>query len=167
MVMKTSRWMVAAVALGIAWAIAAAQPPASGDDADALLKQALRYGDLYNWSDAAPLFAKAEQIYAQRGDSRNALYSRLGRIRSTMEQLSLPEISEQLGDELDRNPLLRRDKELRLFSLIVRGDIDAELDAAPMRRDWEAALKIAQELGDKKWQNRASGEIGFSMFLEG
>jgi len=167
MVMKTSGWMVAAVALGIAWAIAAAQPPASGDDADALLKQALRYGDLYNWSDAAPLFAKAEQIYTRRGDRRDALYARLGRIRSTMEQRSLPEMSEQLGDELDQDPLLRTDDELRLFCLIVRGDIDAELDAAPMRRDWEAALKLAQTRGDKKWQNRANGEIGFSMFLEG
>jgi CHAT domain-containing protein len=165
--MKTSRLIVATIALGTVCAIAAVQPPTSGEDPDALLKQAVRYGDLYNWSDAGPLFAKAEQIYMQRGDSRNALYARFGRIRSTMEQLSLPEISEQLGDELDQNPLLRVDNQLRLFCLIVRGDIDAELDAAPMRRDWEAALKIAQELGDKKWQNRASGEIGFSMFLEG
>jgi CHAT domain-containing protein len=165
--MKTNRWMVATVALAIVWSMADAQPPASTHDADASLKQALRYGDLYNWSDAAPLFAKAEQIYTLRGNSRDALYARLGRIRSTMEQLSLPEISEQLGDELDQNPLLRADDELRLFCLIVRGDIDAELDAAPMRRDWEAALKLAQTLGDKKWQNRANGEIGFSMFLEG
>lgn len=167
MVMKTSRWMVVILALGIVGAVADAQQPPSGDDPDALLKQALRYGDLYNWSDAAPLFRKAEQIYAQRGDTRNALYARLGTIRSTMEQLSLPEISEQLGDELDQNPLLRSDDELRLFSLVVRGDIDGELDAAPMRRDWEAALQIAQKLGNRKWQNRASGEIGFSMFLEG
>ena len=165
--MKTSRWMVVVLALGIVGAIAGAQQPPSGDDPDALLKQALRYGDLYNWSDAAPLFRKAEQIYAERGDTRNALYARLGTIRSTMEQLSLPEISEQLGDELDQNPLLRSDDELRLFSLVVRGDIDGELDAAPMRRDWEAVLEVAQKLGDKKWQNRASGEIGFSMFLEG
>lgn len=165
--MKTSRVIIATVALGIVCALCDAQQLSSGDNPDALLKQALRYGDLYNWSDAAPLFAEAEQIYTQRGDGRNALYARLGRIRSTMEQLSLPEVSQQLGDELDDNPLLQTDKELRLFCLVVRGDIDGELDAAPMRRDWDAALKIAQELGDKKWQNRASGEIGFSMFLEG
>src|SRR2546430_7895909 len=36
-----------------------------------------------------------------------------------------------------------------------------------MRRDWEEALEIARELGDKKWQNRASGEIGFANFLDG
>ncbi len=144
---------------------ALAQPTA--DDPDVLLKQALRYGDLYNWADAASLFTQAEQIYTKRGDSHNALYAHLGRLRSTMEQLSLPEVSEELGAELDMNPLLQSDNELRLFCLMVRGDIDGEIDAVPMRRDWEAALKVAKALGDKKWENRASGEIGFSLFLEG
>jgi len=44
-----------------------------------------------------------------------------------------------------------------------RGDIDGEIDAVPMRRDWEAALSVAQTLGDKKWRI-ASGEIGFALF---
>jgi CHAT domain-containing protein len=139
----------------------------SVDDPDVLLKRALRYGDLYNWADAVSLFTRAEELYTARGDSRNALYAHLGRLRSTMEQLSLPEVSEELAIELDKNPLLQSDNELRLFCLVVRGDIDGEIDAVPMRRDWEAALKIAQTLGDKKWENRASGELGFSLFLEG
>src|SRR2546429_9022537 len=50
---------------------------------------------------------------------------------------------------------------------MVLGDIDGEIDAAPMRRDWEGALKLAQALGDKKLENRASGELGFALFLEG
>jgi len=50
---------------------------------------------------------------------------------------------------------------------MVLGDIDGEIDAAPMRRDWEAALRLAQALGDKKLENRASGELGFALFLEG
>jgi CHAT domain-containing protein len=140
---------------------------ATADNPDVLLKQALRYGDLYNWADAASLFTQAEQLYSARGDSRNALYAHLGRLRSTMERLSLPEISEELGAELDKNPLLQSDNELRLFCLMVRGDIDGEIDAVPMRRDWEAALKVAQALGDKKWENRSSGELGFALFLEG
>src|SRR5258708_3079448 len=136
------------------------------DDPDVLLKKGLHYGDLYNWADAAPMFTKAEQLYSARGDNRNALYAHLGRIRSTMEQLSLPEVSEELAAELDKNSLLQSDKEIRLFCLMVLGDIDGEIDAAPMRRDWEAALKLAQELGDKKLANRASGELGFALFLE-
>jgi CHAT domain-containing protein/tetratricopeptide (TPR) repeat protein len=139
----------------------------AAEDPDVLLKKALHLGDLYNWADAAPFFTEAEQLYRARGDSRNALYAHLGRLRSTMEQLSLPEVSEELGLELEKNPLLQSDNELRLFCLIVRGDIDGEIDAVPMRRDWEAALKIARALGDKKWENRASGELGFALFLEG
>ena len=84
-----------------------------------------------------------------------------------MEQLSLPQTSEELGAELENNPLLKSDDDLRLFCLTVLGDVDGEIDAVPMRRDWEAALKVAQAIGDKKWQNRAQGEIGFSLFLEG
>jgi len=140
---------------------------ATTDDPNQLLKQALHFADLYNWSDAAPLFLQAEELFKTRGDTRNTLYAHLGRLRSTMEQLSLPETSQELGKELETNPLLKSDNELRLFCLTVLGDIDGEIDAAPMRRDWEAALKVAQALGDKKWENRALGEIGFSMFLEG
>ncbi len=143
------------------------QAQTTTDDPDVLLKKALQLGDFYNWADAAPFFSQAEQLYAARGDNRNALYAHLGRIRSTMEQLTLPEVSQQLGAELDKNPLLQSDKELRLFCLMVLGDIDGEIDAAPMRRDWEAALKLARELGDKKFENRASGELGFALFLEG
>jgi len=140
---------------------------ATTDDPNQLLKQALRFADLYNWSDAAPLFLQAEELFKTRGDARNTLYAHLGRLRSTMEQLPLPETSQELGKELETNPFLKSDNELRLFCLTVLGDIDGEIDAAPMRRDWEAALKVAQALGDKKWENRATGEIGFSMFLEG
>jgi len=140
---------------------------APSDDPDALLKRAIHFGDLYNWADAGPLFVQAEELYAARGDKRDALYAHLGRIRSTMEQLSLPEVSEELENALEGNPLLQSDRELRLFCLMVLGDIDGEIDAAPMRRDWEAALKVAHELGDKKLENRASGELGFALFLEG
>src|SRR5712691_11806295 len=158
----------AAVGLFLSGAVCmSAHAQATADDPDVLLKQALRYGDLYNWADAASLFTQAEQLYSARGDSRNALYAHLGRLRSTMEQLSLPEVSEELGTELENNPLLQSDNELRLFCLMVRGDIDGEIDAVPMRRDWEAALKLAQALGDKKLENRASGELGFALFLEG
>ena len=136
-------------------------------DPQALLEQALHYGDLYNWSDAEPLFEQAHRIFTQRGDARNALHARIGHIRSTMEQLSLPETSALLDGELQNNPILKTDKFLRMFCLIVKGDIDGELDVKPMRRDWEEALALARELGDKKWQNRASGELGFAAFLEG
>src|SRR6266851_4639428 len=163
--MNTKRIIVGLFVCGTICTFAHVQ--ATTDDPDVSLKQALRYGDLYNWADAASLFAQAEEQFSARGDKRNALYAHLGRLRSTMEQLSLPEVSEELGLDLDNNPLLQSDNELRLFCLMVRGDIDGEIEAVPMRRDWKAALKVAQAAGDKKWENRASGEIGFALFLAG
>ena len=134
---------------------------------DVVLNGALQLADFYNWIDAAPAFREAERLYGERGDDRNALYAKLGRIRSTMEQVSMPEIAAWLTAELERNPILQNDNELRLFCLVVKGDIDGELDSGPMRQDWEAVRSLAQTLGNKKWQNRASGEIGFAAFLEG
>jgi CHAT domain-containing protein/tetratricopeptide (TPR) repeat protein len=163
--MRVRRVAICILLCGPAWTFVQAQT--TTDDPAVLLKRALHLGDLYNWADAAPLFTQAEQLYAARSDSRNALYAHFGQLRSTMEQRSLPEVSEELEAELDKNPLLQSDKELRLFCLMVLGDIDGEIDAAPMRRDWEAALKLAQGLGDKKLENRASGELGFALFLEG
>src|SRR5204862_7262827 len=114
--MNTRRMTIGLLVCGAICTVARAQ--ATADDPDALLKQALRYGDLYNWADAASLFTQAEQLYSARGDSRNALYAHLGRLRSTMEQLSLPEVSEELAIELDKNPLLQSDNELKLFCLV-------------------------------------------------
>ena len=56
--------------------------------------------------------------------------------------------SAQLGTELDTNPLLRNDKQLRLFCFIVKGDIDQELNSGAMRYDWEQVQALARELGN-------------------
>src|SRR5438094_3340547 len=163
--MRVRRVAIWILLCGPAWTFLRAQT--TTDDPDVLLKKALHLADLWTWADDEPMFTEAEQLYAARDDGRNALYAHVGLIRSTMEQLSLPEVSEELAAQLDKDPLLQSDKQLRLFCLMVLGDIDGEIDAAPMRRDWEAALKLAQQLGDKKVENRASGELGFALFLEG
>ena len=99
-----------------------------------LLARGLHLADLYNWADAAHAFTEAEQLFVAAGDQRNALYAKLGRIRSNIErdQHTLPSISAQLGDALDDDPLLQNDKELRMFCLIVKGDIDTETNTGAM-----------------------------------
>lgn len=139
-----------------------AQPPASD-----LLQRAVHFADLYNWADAAPDFAAAEKIFAAAADERNALYARLGNIRSTIEQRVLPETSAQLAAELDSNPLLQTDKQLRMFCLIVKGDIDGELQSREMRQDWEQVQALAEELGDSKWQYRSLAQLGLAAFFDG
>jgi CHAT domain-containing protein len=130
--------------------------------------RALHLADLYNWADAAPAFTEAEQLFVAAGDRRNALYAKLGRIRSNIErdQHTFPSISAQLGDALDDDPLLQNDKELRMFCLIVKGDIDTETNTGAMRQDWEQVMALARDLGDSKWQYRALAQLSMAAFYD-
>ena len=132
-----------------------------------LLDHALHFADLYNWDDAGEDFAEAEKLFLAAGDERNALYAKLGKIRSTIDQLVLPATSAQLASELEKNPLLQTDKQLRFFCLIVKGDIDGEIDARAMREDWEEVQQLAKELGNDKWQYRALAQLGVAAIYNG
>lgn len=141
---------------------------AEQSQAKELLDRALHLADLYNWADAAPAFTEAEQLFGRAGDQRNALYAKLGRIRSNIErdQRTLPIASAQLADELEDDPLLQTDKQLRMFCLIVKGDIDTETNTGAMRQDWEQVQTLAHELGDMKWQYRALAQLGIAAFYD-
>jgi hypothetical protein len=141
--------------------------PQDRQPASEMLEHALRLADLYNWDDAGKDFAEAEKLFLAAGDQRNALYAKLGEIRSTVDQRALPATAAQLASELDNNPLLQTDKQLRLFCLIVKGDIDGEIDAGAMREDWQAVQNLATQLGDKKWQYRALAQLGVAAFYDG
>ena len=56
---------------------------------------------------------------------------------------------------------------MRLRGLTVKGDIDLEWDVQAARQDWEQVRALAKELGDKGWENRATGELGLVAFLKG
>ena len=79
----------------------------------------------------------------------------------------MPAVSHELGIELDENSLLQTDKRLRLFALIVKGDIDAETDTAAMRSDWKEVQALARELGDSKWTYRSLAMLGVAAFYDG
>ena len=66
-----------------------------------LIEKADRLAWLYNWYMAGPVYAEAEKLFEQAGDPRNALYAKIGRLRSEWETMSFPEVSEYLATELD------------------------------------------------------------------
>ena len=140
--------------------------PQPENDPTTLLRAADHFADLFNWTDAGPLYQKAADLFAAAGDARNALYAKFGAIRGSMETLNLPETSDYLGNQL-QTALVQKDKRLRLMCLIVKGDIDGEIDSAPARADWEEALAVATQLTDTKWKSRAAAELGFEQFLQG
>ena len=140
--------------------------PDSLMDPQALLTEANRFYWLNNGPQAAPLYAKAEVLFAQRGDVRNELYAKIGRLRSEAETMSFVDLSRFLGEQL-QNPMVVNDAELRLWCLAAKGYTDIEIDYQAEKRDWLEARQIAQRLDEDRWVARASGELGIITFLEG
>jgi len=135
------------------------------NDVPGLLAKANYFYWLHNLPKATPLYERAEAMATQNHDARDALYARIGLIRST-DGMSFPKLSEFIGAQL-KTALVQNDPELRLWCLGVKGDADDEVNAAAAKQDWEQALSLAQQLGQKEWANRATGELGLVGFLQG
>jgi CHAT domain-containing protein len=135
-------------------------------DPEALLGIADHFYWLNNGPAAALLYARAEKLFSERGDTRNELHAKIGRLRSEAETMSFVNLSRFLNEQL-QNPIVQGDKRLRLWCLIAKGYTDIEIDYRATKRDWLEAQEIANELGEKQWATRASGELGLVAFLEG
>jgi hypothetical protein len=131
-----------------------------------MLQAANHLSWIMNWPKAGPLYHRAEILFARDGDARDALYAHVGYVRSQAETMSFPGISKYLGDQI-QSTLVRQHPRLRLWCLVSKGYTDNEIDVAAARNDWEEALKLAKQLGETAWANRASGELGLLAFLEG
>src|SRR6202453_5392488 len=135
-------------------------------DPQVLLKSADHFYFLNNGPAAAPLYARAEKLFSERGDSRNELHAKVGQLRSEAETMSFVDLSRILNEQL-QNPIVQADKKLRLWCLIAKGYTDIEIDYRSSKRDWLEAQDIAKSLGEDQWVTRASGELGLTSFLEG
>src|SRR4051812_10511909 len=69
-------------------------------DSEKRLKEADHLAWLTNWYDALPLYADVERAATKAGHRRDALYAKFGRLRSEMQTLTLPGISEQIANDL-------------------------------------------------------------------
>ena len=112
------------------------------------------------------LFANAEQFFAGGGDRLQEVYAHVGRLRGEVESLSLPEVSSELADVL-QSPAAHSDPQLRLFCLVAKGDIDFQIDPKSSEAVWNEVAKLAADLGDGTWENRARAELGTIAFYKG
>ena len=131
-----------------------------------LLAEANRLSWLFNWPKAEPLYARAEELFKESGDTRDQIYARVGRIRAQSETMSYVGVSEMIGKELN-NPVVKSDPELKLWCLAQKGYTDIEISRAATKWDWIEARKIAKRLGEAKWEARANAELGIIAFLQG
>jgi tetratricopeptide (TPR) repeat protein len=135
-------------------------------DPDVLLQEAERLAWLKAWTQAAPLYAEAEQLFTARGDPRNALFARINHLRGQLPTLPIADVSQQLAAYLD-DPVVQSDARLRLRCLVIKGETDQDLDPTLAEASWREALAVAESLGDQGWVNRARGELGLVAFLQG
>ena len=119
-----------------------------------------------NGPRAAPLYARAENGFTSRSDTRNELYAKVGRLRSEAETSSFVDLSRFLNEQLQK-PITHNDARLRLWCLVAKGYTDIEIDYRAAKRDWLEAQEIAKSLGEDQWVTRASGELGLIGFLGG
>ena len=84
--------------------------------------------------------------------------ARCRRGRSPSSRRRLPPIS--------RLPSHSAIRKLRLRGLTVKGDIDLEWDVDAAQHDWQQVQQLARELGDKGWENRATGELAHGRIPE-
>src|SRR5579859_2513869 len=184
-VLVKAAWGVAlALAVLIAWGwyaflghghvTAQTRPSGFTDVANALqstdVPLVLAAADHFYWLNngpvATPLYARAEDLFSQRGDKVNELHAHVGRLRSEAETISFVDLSRYLGEQL-QSPLVKQDKELRLWCLIAKGYTDIEIDYRATKRDWLEVRDLAKSLGQDQWVTRANGELGLVAFLEG
>jgi hypothetical protein len=94
--------------------------PKSSQNPEVLLAKANRLAWVFNWPKAQPLYARAEELFREKGDMRNEVYARVGRIRAQSETMSWTDVPKMLGQELDL-PIVKGDQPLRLWCLAAKG----------------------------------------------
>jgi CHAT domain-containing protein len=137
----------------------------NGHDPQRMLAEANRFYWGHNLPLALPLYQRAESLFTQAHDARDALYAKIGVMRSG-DETSFPDLSAFIATQL-RNPLVQDDPFLRLWCLGVKGDADEELNVNAAERDWDQVESLANKLGQKEWANRARGELGLVAYLRG
>ncbi len=138
----------------------------SSNDPKAILAEANHFAFLSNAYRALPLYTKAEQMFRKRGDKRDELYAKIGRLRAEAETMSFVKLSDFLGAKL-ATPLVQNDPRLKLWCLTAKGMTDIEVNVPAAKKDWQEAQVLARELKEKQWEARAKGELGLIAFLQG
>jgi CHAT domain-containing protein len=140
--------------------------PVASKNPQILLAEANRLAWVFNWPKAEPLYVRTEELFKERGDTRNEVYARVGRIRAQSETMSWVDVSQMLGQHLEI-PVVKSDPRLRLWCLAANGYTDLEINPPSAKRAWTEAQQIAHTLGETQWEARAEGELGIIAFLEG
>lgn len=136
------------------------------NDPKAILAEANHFAFMSNSYRAAPLYARAEEMFRDRGDKRDELYAKIGRLRAEAETMSFVKLSDFIGSQL-ATPMVQNDPELKLWCLTAKGMTDIEVNVPAAKKDWQEAEVLARDLKESQWEARSRGELGLIAFLQG
>ena len=131
-----------------------------------LLSEADRFAMFYNWPQAAPRYAQAENLFIQAGDKKNALLARLGYFWATADVSVNPAVVEEVAKHLE-DPFVQSDGKLLMRALVTKAVLDRNSNELAAREPWERILKLASALGDHQWEGRAKAELGQILYIDG
>jgi CHAT domain-containing protein len=94
------------------------------------------------------------------------LYARFGRLHGDAEVGSYRTVRDLVARDLT-DPVVQADPQLKIRGLALLGTIDLNLNTAAAQEDWTQLLAVAKSAGDRKWQNRANGQLGLVSGLNG
>ena len=137
-----------------------------GADPEALLSQADHYADVGNSVKAGPLYAQAELEFHARGDARREMYAKFGRLNREVQTGSYFAVQEEVEKDLLK-PVVQNDPALKIRCLSLKGIIDLNVNTAAAQDDFSQIQALAKAIGDRKWENRASGELGIVAGVNG
>jgi tetratricopeptide (TPR) repeat protein len=135
-------------------------------DPNVVVRQADSLAWVKAWGKAEPLYAAAARAYDARGDRRNALYAEVSALRGQSQRMAASEASERVAAYLN-NPIVRADDHLRFRCLIIKSEIDTNLDPVLAEHSLREALALATTLNEPLWVNRVQGELAIVAFLRG
>lgn len=133
---------------------------------DALLARADHLVEIGNSVKARPLYAEAEQEFHDRGDTRKELYAKFGGLHRDVETGSYALAAQEVEHDL-HNPVVESDPMLKIRALALKGVIDLNINTAGAQEDFSQIAAVAKSIGDRKWENRAAGQLGIVAGVNG
>ena len=116
------------------------------------------------WTDAQPLFRKAEKLFAAQHNLSKAQYAKVSQIPPD-ESGSVP--AKILGLTQDLEKPESQDPETKIRILTIRGMLETNYDAAQARATWGEVRNLALKRGHLELASRAEGEQGIAAFILG
>ena len=132
---------------------------------EALLERADGLSWKNQWMEAAPIYARAEGLFAKENRPSQALYAHVSQFIPRAESEEIPVLLVELQQYLALPAAQDPDTKLRI--LVIQGMIETNYNAAMAWKTWRQVQTLARQQHHYLLMTRAIGEQGIAAFLLG